>query len=178
VNIFYLDNNPKLCAQMHADVHCNKMVAEYCQILSSAHRLIDGRETVKTDNKGRETIVWQLPDNRDEILLAVSEPNQPINEWARANSGNYQWVFDLTQEVCNQFEQRNGKHHILVREGLLAALQSPPKNIQTGDFYVPPQALPDKFKIEGETIKAYRNFYKSKGEKLLKWRKSNAPDWL
>jgi len=163
---------------MHCDVHCNKMVGEYCQILSTTHRIIDGQERVKTDNKGRETLIWELPDELDEILMQVSEPNQPINEWVRQSIGNYQWAFSLLNEICNEFEIRNGKTHILVREGLVGALANPPKNIPMGDFSEPPQAISDKYKIEGDTITAYRNFYKSKGEKLLKWRKTKAPDWL
>jgi len=154
------------------------MVGEYCQILSTTHRIIDGQERVKTDNKGRETLIWELPDELDEILMQVSEPNQPINEWVRQSIGNYQWAFSLLNEICNEFEIRNGKTHILVREGLVGALANPPKNISMGDFSEPPQAISDKYKIEGDTITAYRNFYKSKGEKLLKWRKTKAPDWL
>ncbi|MBN8648855.1 MAG: hypothetical protein J0L55_12945 [Caulobacterales bacterium] len=154
------------------------MVGEYCQILSTTHRIIDGQERVKTDNKGRETLIWELPDELDEILMQVSEPNQPINEWVRQSIGNYQWAFSLLNEICNEFEIRNGKTHILVREGLVGALANPPKNIPMGDFSEPPQAISDKYKIEGDTITAYRNFYKSKGEKLLKWRKTKAPDWL
>lgn len=178
MNIFYLDSNPKICAQMHCDVHCNKMVGEYCQILSTAHRILDGKEAIKTDNKGRESLVWQLPNDLDEILLPVSEPSQPINEWVRQSIGNYEWACSLLVETCNEFEIRNGKTHILVREGLVGALKAIPKNIPNGAFTEPPQAISDKFKIEGETIKAYRNFYKSKGEKLLKWRKTKAPDWI
>ena len=163
---------------MHCDVHCNKMISEYCQILSTAHRILDGQERVKTDNKGRESLVWELPNELDEILMQVSEPNQPINEWARQNIANYQWAFSLLNEICNEFKIRNGKTHILVREGLVGALENPPQNILNGDFTEPPQAISDKYKIEGDTITAYRNFYKSKGEKLLKWRKTKAPDWI
>ena len=41
MNIFYLDKNPKIAAQMHCDKHVVKMVLEYAQILSTAHRVID-----------------------------------------------------------------------------------------------------------------------------------------
>lgn len=154
------------------------MIGEYCQILSTAHRILDGQERVKTDNKGRETLVWELPNELDEILMQVSEPNQPINQWVRQSIANYQWAFLLLNEICNEFEIRNGKTHILVREGLVGALANPPQNIPNGDFTEPPQTISDKYKIEGDTITAYRNFYKSKGEKLLKWRKTKAPDWV
>jgi len=43
MNIFYLSPDPKLCAEMHLDKHVTKMVIEYAQLLSTAHRYIDGQ---------------------------------------------------------------------------------------------------------------------------------------
>ena len=43
MNIFYLDHNvTKSCAEQHVDKHVVKMIVEYAQILSTAHRMIDG----------------------------------------------------------------------------------------------------------------------------------------
>lgn len=42
MNIFVLDSDPKLAAQMHLDRHVVKMILEYAQLLSTAHRLLDG----------------------------------------------------------------------------------------------------------------------------------------
>ena len=44
MNIFYLDNDVDVCAQMHVDKHVVKMILEYAQLLSTAHRLLDGVE--------------------------------------------------------------------------------------------------------------------------------------
>ena len=41
MNIFYLDKRPDDCAEMHADKHCVKMILEYAQMLSTAHRVLD-----------------------------------------------------------------------------------------------------------------------------------------
>ena len=38
MNIFYLHNNPKVCAEQHVDKHVVKMIVEYAQLLSTAHR--------------------------------------------------------------------------------------------------------------------------------------------
>ena len=45
MNIFYLDENPKKCAKYHCDKHVVKMIIEYAQLLSTAHRLCDGIES-------------------------------------------------------------------------------------------------------------------------------------
>ena len=42
MNIFYLDRDPKIAAQMMCDKHVVKMILESAQILSTAHRVLDG----------------------------------------------------------------------------------------------------------------------------------------
>jgi hypothetical protein len=44
MNIFYLDRHPKTCAEMHLDKHVVKMIIEYAQLMSTAHRVLDGEE--------------------------------------------------------------------------------------------------------------------------------------
>ena len=43
MNIFYLDDDPIQCAKWHVDKHIVKMITEYCQLLSTAHRVLDGQ---------------------------------------------------------------------------------------------------------------------------------------
>ena len=40
VNLFYLDKDPKLCAQYYCDKHVNKIMIEILQILSQIHHNI------------------------------------------------------------------------------------------------------------------------------------------
>ena len=44
MNIFYLDRDPVTCAKQHCDKHIVKMILEYAQLLSTAHRVLDGAE--------------------------------------------------------------------------------------------------------------------------------------
>ena len=44
MNIFYLDKDPIKAAQMSCDKHCVKMIVESAQMLSTANRMIDGKE--------------------------------------------------------------------------------------------------------------------------------------
>ena len=50
MNIFYLDKDPVIAAQMSCDKHCIKMILESAQMLSTAHRVLDGDEYA--DNVG------------------------------------------------------------------------------------------------------------------------------
>ena len=47
MNIFYLDTSPKTCAEMHCDKHVVKMIIEYAQLMSTAHRLLDGVQDIE-----------------------------------------------------------------------------------------------------------------------------------
>ena len=42
MNIFYLDEDVQKCAEYHVDRHVVKMILEYAQLLSTAHRVLDG----------------------------------------------------------------------------------------------------------------------------------------
>ena len=44
MNIFYLDRHPIKAAQMMCDKHVVKMILESAQMLSTAHRVLDGDE--------------------------------------------------------------------------------------------------------------------------------------
>ena len=46
MNIFILDKNPIKAAREHCDKHVVKMIVESGQMLSTAHRLLDGKEAV------------------------------------------------------------------------------------------------------------------------------------
>ena len=41
MKIFFLDKRPDDAAEMHCDKHCVKMILEYAQMLSTAHRILD-----------------------------------------------------------------------------------------------------------------------------------------
>ena len=46
MNIFYLHKDTRKCAEYHNDKHTVKMILEYAQLLSTAHRFLDGTPTV------------------------------------------------------------------------------------------------------------------------------------
>ena len=50
MNIFYLDRDPKIAAQMMCDKHVVKMILESAQMLSTSHRVLDGDKSA--DEKG------------------------------------------------------------------------------------------------------------------------------
>ena len=69
MNIFYLDNHVSRCAEMHNDKHCIKMILEYAQLLSTAHRVIDGVITQGTSASGRKRTTYRLADHRESLQI-------------------------------------------------------------------------------------------------------------
>ena len=61
MNIFYLHPNTKTCAQHHCDKHVVKMIIEYAQLMSTAHRVLDGELYVDKTANNRRIKRWRLP---------------------------------------------------------------------------------------------------------------------
>ena len=53
MNIFILDKDPKLAAQMLCDKHIPKMIIESAQMLSTAHRMLDGKPEKRRSKSGK-----------------------------------------------------------------------------------------------------------------------------
>ena len=52
MNIFYLDHDPVTAARAMTDKHIVKMILESAQLLSTAHRVLDGRPITKLSKSG------------------------------------------------------------------------------------------------------------------------------
>ena len=73
MNIFYLDNDVAKCAEMHCDKHVVKMISEYAQLMSTAHRMLDGEEYIDKTANGRKIKRWRMKDNDYEIPESLAE---------------------------------------------------------------------------------------------------------
>ena len=79
MNIFILDNDPVIAAQMQCDKHVVKMIVESAQMLSTAHRMIDGVMEKRLSKSFRATPYYKLDekDNREDILYKAVHFNHP-----------------------------------------------------------------------------------------------------
>jgi hypothetical protein len=156
MNIFYLHSDPKTAAKMHCDKHCVKMILETAQLLSTAHRELDGDE---------------LSDRRG--LYKSTHRNHPSAVWARANRENYDWLVDLFKGLLEEYTARYGKRHASSK--ILLPISLSPLNLKSGEFYPPPQCMPEEYKCASTTT-AYRKYYLGEKMGFAVW-KLGAPDW-
>ena len=181
MNIFYLHNDPETCAQMHNDKHVVKMILEYAQLLSTAHRVIDGVEEQALSKSGRKQKVWRLDDDRENVIYKASHINHPSAKWARHGEQNYRWLFTMWTHLLNEYTHRYGKHH--TAERLLTYLARPPKNINMEERYTAPwRAMPDEYKMARSTpnytIESYRAYYLGEKVKMSRWTNRPMPQWF
>ena len=183
MNIFYLHNDPKVCAEMHADKHVVKMILEYCQLLSTAHRYLDGVESVGKSASGRQMRRWVLNDSmREKTLYKATHINHPSGIWVRKSFQNYLWLHNLLVELCKEYTYRYGKIHKCQESGLVDLLVDAPKNIKNEAFTEPTPAMPEPVKISGDSVASYRNYYKMNKQHLASWKgkiaSRSVPDWF
>lgn len=165
MNIFYLDHNQKKAVSLMTNSHVVKMTLETAQLLSTAHRVLDGREAIFLSSKSKRKI-WIHPDPyKEKTLYKATHMNHPCAIWVRASLENYQWLYRLFCELTSEYTLRYGKVHrceTLLKE----VLKNPPKNIPGGNFFEPPLAMPDDYRKIGDSKSSYIQYYIS--EKLKK----------
>ena len=178
MNIFYLSHNPVECAKFHVDRHTTKMVLEYAQLLSTAHRVLDGVELEGISDSGRKRKFWTLGDSRDYTLYKATHINHPSAVWVRQSAENYLWLANMLIALCEEYTYRYGKVHKTERDGLAhVLLKNIPHNIGNSGFTQPTPAMPDEVKIAGDSIKSYRNYYINNKTHLASWKKRSTPGW-
>lgn len=151
MNIFVLDESPFEAAKMHLDKHCVKMVLETAQLLSTAIRVTGG------------TYGYQ-----------ITHKNHPCSIWARTSKANFVWLRELGLALCGEYSYRYGKVHAC--ESII--LEAPDDTIPDGELTPFVQAMPDEFKVPGDAVQAYRNYYIGAKRPMLIYTNREPPEWL
>ncbi len=177
MNIFYVDKCPIKAAQSLVDRHCVKMILESVQLLSTAHRILDGEEYISKSKNGRNVKRWKLFDNRENIIFSATHINHPSAVWCRSSIENYNWLVEHTFALLNEYTYRYEKTHKCSGE-IIYILKSPPLNLQKWDWTDPPCAMADEYKISNDSLTNYRYYYKVGKKHLHKYTKRQPPKWL
>lgn len=179
MNIFFLSWNPETCAQMHCDKHVVKMILETAQILCTAHRVVDGEETiVVSPTTGRRNKRWILDDPRkNERMYSSTHTQHPSVVWARGCVEHYMWLYRLFVALCKEYTYRYHKTHLCWKK-LHRLLREPPEGMKRKKvFRAPPPAMPDYCKHD-TVIESYRAYYVHEKASFAKWTNRQAPSWF
>ncbi len=181
MNLFILDKDPVKAAQLQCDKHVVKMIVESAQMLSTAHRMLDGK-LVKAPSKSGKTNVkaWILPDDREQVLYKAVHMNHPCTVWTMKSNNNYTWHWVHFSALCDEYTYRYGKVHAtdaLLRE----KLKWLPRNIPVSHLTQQPLAMKSnpECMYPDDPVKSYRMFYQTKQDRFkMAWTKRDIPEWF
>lgn len=207
MNIFVVDQDPVVAARQHCDKHVVKMILEYGQMLSTAHRLLDGKKhewVVKNPETGRPkkitewllsgeeaVVVWQAPLNEgDPEFYAPGKFelrlfHQQCYRVAHANHPCSVWVrqtasnYLWTRSLFGSLMDEYTRRYKKVHSAdkLRSFLAAMPTNINQDGLTPFAQAMPEEYK-HADPVEAYRNFYAGTKSRFARWTNSPVPDWF
>ncbi|NLS12605.1 hypothetical protein HGP28_06770 [Vibrio sp. SM6] len=153
MNIFVLDENIERCAQYHCDQHAVKMILESVQLLCTA-----------LNKKGFTTPYKSM------------HLKHPCVLWVEESYDNFEWLVGLTRELNREYRYRYDKDKDHKSIAVLDEIQS--IAFERRGLTPFPQAMPEEFKVEGDPVQAYRNFYLGDKLRFAKWTKRDVPAWV
>lgn len=160
MNIFYTNENPFIAANDHNQRHTIKMIVEYCQLLSTAHHVLDADQALNG-------------------IYKSTHQNHPSAVWCRSGQYQYEWVLDCALALCENYTLAAGKIH--KTQATLETLKTLPVNIPLIEWNEPPIAAPDKFKMKvilGLSVcEAYQQYLCEKFQEWLQRDKPLKVEW-
>jgi hypothetical protein len=153
MNIFVLDKDVTSCARYHCDQHVGKMILESAQILCTA-----------LNKKGFET------------PYKSTHVKHPCVLWVEESYANFRWLMKLARALNTEFcwrHDRDASHASIQVLDRIESFRYPGSRLSPF-----PQAMPDKYKVHGDPVLAYRNFYIGEKARFATWKKRSTPDWF
>ena len=160
MNIFVLDEDPIIAAQMHCDKHVPKMCVEAAQMMASALRRHGA-----TDE--------DMPLTKAGKPYKGGYKHHPCTVWAGDSRDNFMWLSHHALALCGEYIGRFNKVHAC--HGPIKLMSTMFHIIPEGDLTPFAQAMPDEYRND-DAVVAYQAYYHSK--QFAKWEKGTpAPDW-
>ena len=164
MNLFATSQCHVQSAKDHCNVHCTKLIVEVCQMLSTAHFVLDG----------------------EQVGYKPTHQGHPCSKWIRQTSENYQWAYNHLKALCAEYTFRTGKVH--KTSELLKVLGKLPAKIEIAERTDFAMAMPDQFKLLGiyDQTNAYKAYLNSKFAEWVarpkpmkvEWANRGKPDWV
>jgi hypothetical protein len=173
MNLFFLDIDPKKCAEYHCDKHVVKMILELVQMMYTAHN------TLKTEN---------LPIDSYRSF----NPKHPTCVWIMSCEENYRYANEVATHLCEEYTFRYDKIHKCEKHVKWLSINIP---LFKGPFeYRPGTVLSYNAKLQAlnctpvplamyddvkypDTFKSYRMYYIVHKRRFARWTKRYEPWW-
>jgi len=162
MNIFFVHNDPKVCAQMLCDKHIVKMPSETAQILLTA---FDELDVILPLNKSGEPYSTR------------GYYNHPCCKWARESKGNFLWLLKHGRSLCDEYRRRYGKDHYSENVIEWISQHIDFVSFERDGFCDPPQCMLEQYR-SSSTVESYREYCRREKAYFAKWKWGNVPEWF
>lgn len=162
MNIFVLDENPVIAAEMHCDKHVPKMIIEHAQMMAAAyyHTIGISRKKEFPENQSKIDQLFEgWPRKREDGTTwpyAISHVNHPCTIWTRSSLSNFYWLLDCTKALCQEFTKRYGNKHSVER--IVDWMYENPPKLQDIGLTPFAKAMPNCYMSE-DAVQSYRKYY-------------------
>jgi len=160
MNLFILDLMPVTAAQYNCDKHVVKIILEAVEMMGFAY----DRGSFKP-----------LP------RLKLSNPhyNHPMSQWVRESRQNFDWAFQHTEALCDEFLYRFGHEHSYRPHVNWIGMNLPIANLDDIGRTDWPRcfgAWKDKIEETDDIVYDYRRYYML-AKRFATWKKRGTPEW-
>lgn len=159
MNIFILDTDLKKNAQYYCDKHISKMILESAQLLCTVVLLKGGTAPYKITHK-----------------------NHPCTNWLMESGANWDLLIELVTELNSEYKLRYGHTKNHKSFDVIQSLVKPNYNNNSfsGMFNAVVGGDQSFYRLNAlETIKAYREYYKSKFNIMnMTWKNREIPNFI
>lgn len=177
MNMFITDVEHKLNLVNYCDVHVRKMITEQAQMLSTAHRVLDGVKgtLLVYSKKDKKFILKQYgavlrhmgEEGSTPALYLKTHENHPNNLWIRESIMNYRYAYHLFIAMLDEYEYRFEKKHESSK--LRHDLKQVPRNLK--NIKMTPFVWDQSYQYINNVTDAYRKIFV---DKFREWSLSNA----
>jgi hypothetical protein len=116
--------------------------------------------------------------NKKEIITPYksTHQNHPCVLWVEQSFDNFSWLRNLAFALNNEYRFRFEKEVDHKSISVLNELSS--HDYEKRGLTEFAQAMPEKYKVPGDAVRAYRQFYLGEKMAFAKWTKRSIPDWV
>ena len=186
MNIFVLSSDPVKAAEYMCDRHIVKMMLETNQLLCTAH-WVGWQKMLNPppDLKGKKLKEWlkeKIPHPNLIPPYSMTHVNHPSAIWSRKCWGNYNWLSRHGMALCREYTRRYGKVSKSEEVTRWCDRYPPPVFESTSSdepLAMTPfaTAMPEEYKVPGDPVQSYRNYYHGSKVRFAKWRYTQPPPW-
>lgn len=102
--------------------------------------------------------------------------NHPCVLWLEQSYANFEWLRELALQLNREFAYRYDRKKDHASVSVIKQIEPHTyENLGLSEFA---QAMPDRYQVKNNAVRAYRSFYRGEKARFASWKKRNIPYWM